>query len=107
LEHALRIIAPSKLICEPRNIMGLTYAPLEAPKTVRLLLYDNIQGGIGLAEKAYAIAEDMISKALKLIRDCECKDKNGCPFCLQIKACDSRKHELKRDLSLSLAESLV
>ena len=55
--NLLRIVAPLSLMCAPQDI-AIVYQ-VKSPLTDKptLLLYDNIPGGIGLAQKAYAMRE--------------------------------------------------
>jgi len=45
-----------------------------------LFLFDRYPGGIGIAEKAFALMEDMLRKALEVIEGCNCE--RGCPSCV-------------------------
>ncbi|MCH9672936.1 MAG: DEAD/DEAH box helicase [Gammaproteobacteria bacterium] len=45
-----------------------------------IFLYDAYPGGTGLAEALYALRADLLHYALRLIRECECR--NGCPACV-------------------------
>ncbi|MDD4264094.1 MAG: DEAD/DEAH box helicase [Firmicutes bacterium] len=45
-----------------------------------LFLFDRHRGGIGIAEKAFEIMEDMLPKALEVIEGCSCE--RGCPSCV-------------------------
>ena len=40
----------------------------------------NIPGGIGLAQKAYAMRKLLLEQALQVVRDCACRQ--GCPGCV-------------------------
>ncbi len=43
-------------------------------------LFDNIPGGVGLAERVYERAAELITSARLLIRGCNCDE--GCPLCV-------------------------
>ena len=78
--NLLRIVAPLSLMCAPQDI-AIVYQ-VKSPLTDKptLLLYDNIPGGIGLAQKAYAMRKLLLEQALQVVRDCACRQ--GCPGCV-------------------------
>ena len=78
--NLLRIVAPLSLMCAPQDI-AIVYQ-VKSPLTDKptLLLYDNIPGGIGLAQKAYAMRKLLLEQALQVVRDCTCRQ--GCPGCV-------------------------
>jgi DEAD/DEAH box helicase domain-containing protein len=45
-----------------------------------IFLYDKYPGGVGFAQRAYEMVEEVFRKALDLITACECAD--GCPSCV-------------------------
>jgi DEAD/DEAH box helicase domain-containing protein len=45
-----------------------------------VFLYDKYPGGLGFAQKAYHMVEDVLAAALDLIHGCHCDD--GCPSCV-------------------------
>lgn len=78
--NLLRIVAPLSLMCAPQDL-AIVYQ-VKSPLTDKptLLLYDNIPGGIGLAQKAYAMRKLLLEQALQVVRDCACRQ--GCPGCV-------------------------
>lgn len=55
----------------------LTSLDLEQPT---VFIYDNLPGGVGLAEKAYALCDTLLEEARRLILGCACT--HGCPSCV-------------------------
>ncbi|MDR1542728.1 MAG: DEAD/DEAH box helicase [Clostridiales bacterium] len=43
-------------------------------------IYDLSSGGLGYAEKAHSLVEEILQKAIKLVGGCKCAD--GCPACV-------------------------
>jgi DEAD/DEAH box helicase domain-containing protein len=80
LSHALRNVAPLFLMCDPRDLGSLT--ELRSPNTggPTVTLYDQIEGGMGLAPRLYQLHAKLLSGALDLIEGCACQD--GCPVCV-------------------------
>lgn len=79
--HKENLPAINKFLC--------TIAPEESETII-----DNIQGGIGLMEKAHDNFDELIEKVSKLLTDCRSKEREGYPYCLQIKLCDAYDTEL-------------
>ena len=80
LARVARNTAPLLLMCDSRDLGVLSQA--QAPFTGRptLYLYDAVPGGVGLAERLFAIADDLVAACLAAVRDCPCVD--GCPSCV-------------------------
>ena len=94
LAIALETVAALSLMCDPRDI-GRTIgdgesdgeAPGRDPHARRtggfeptLFLFDAIPGGVGLAERIYERAPELLASAARLIADCSCPA--GCPACV-------------------------
>ena len=45
-----------------------------------VVLFDNIPGGLGLAENLFELHYDLITKALETVEYCDCE--GGCPSCV-------------------------
>ena len=45
-----------------------------------IFLFDNVPGGVGLAERIYHSSTELLSRAHQLVSNCACKA--GCPFCV-------------------------
>ena len=81
LSYILHNLAPLLLMCDGEDI-DVHYDPNatlgEGKPTV--VLFDNIPGGLGLAENLYDLHYDLILQALETISYCDCED--GCPSCV-------------------------
>jgi DEAD/DEAH box helicase domain-containing protein len=81
---ALETVASISLMCEPRDIgrtLGSEDVPLDHEGyRPTLFLYDSLPGGVGLARRIFERAEDLLSRAARLIDSCACK--SGCPACI-------------------------
>jgi DEAD/DEAH box helicase domain-containing protein len=94
--RALETVATLSLMCDPRDI-GQTLGDAaedgeSAPSggsgghgampgyDPTVFLFDNIPGGVGLAERIYEQAEDLLARAKMLITGCSCDA--GCPLCV-------------------------
>lgn len=80
LEYLLRNTAPLFLMCDRADI--LLTSRLKDPQLghASLFIIDNIPGGVGLAEGAFEIKDELLRTALSALRSCPCK--TGCPGCV-------------------------
>ncbi len=65
-------------MCDPLDIG--TAVDMRAPTGPVLYLYDKYPGGLGYAQRAWHLIEEVMRDALALIRRCQCDD--GCPSCV-------------------------
>ncbi len=78
LRNLLITILPLHVMCDRPDIGGiLDSSNLGEPA---IFLYDRYPGGLGYAERGYAIVEDLLKAALRLVEDCPCE--MGCPSCV-------------------------
>ncbi|MEZ4296097.1 MAG: DEAD/DEAH box helicase [Polyangiaceae bacterium] len=108
LARALETVATLALMCDPRDI-GQTIEDAQAARVPAdqrerdalyeptAFLFDNVPGGVGLAERVYERAAEMLSQTRMLIRGCQCHD--GCPTCVGAAESDS---SLRKRASLGL-----
>jgi len=78
LRNLLITILPLHVMCDRPDIGGiLDSANLGEPT---IFMYDRYPGGLGYAERGYAIIGELLSAALRLVEDCPCEA--GCPSCV-------------------------
>jgi DEAD/DEAH box helicase domain-containing protein len=80
MAYAVRNIAPLFLMCDPRDLGGLTELRSKETKAPTITLYDRAPEGLGLAERLYELHDRLLEGALELVRRCRCRD--GCPACV-------------------------
>jgi DEAD/DEAH box helicase domain-containing protein len=124
LGHALEAVASLGLMCDPRDL-GQTLA--EAPAALSadggdeagqvapgrdplasrtggfeptLFLFDAIPGGVGLAERIYERAGELLDRARSLVEGCSCV--SGCPACVG----PTEQHALRKRLTLDVLNAL-
>jgi DEAD/DEAH box helicase domain-containing protein len=80
LANVLANVAPLYLMCDPHDI-GVHHQ-VKSPFTKRptIYVYDAVPGGVGFAEKLYAMHAELIAAARDLVRECGCVV--GCPSCV-------------------------
>jgi DEAD/DEAH box helicase domain-containing protein len=78
--NALHNIAPLYLMCDPRDLGAL--AEIRSPHTGEptVTLYEQVPGGVGQAERLFALRRDLLDAAAALIEGCGCAA--GCPSCV-------------------------
>ena len=77
--NLLRIVAPLYLMCAPQDVAVVYQVKSPITDKPTIILYDNCPGGVGLAQKAFAMQELLLEKALQIVSDCPCE--YGCPSC--------------------------
>jgi DEAD/DEAH box helicase domain-containing protein len=105
VEHAAIAILPLFALCD-RNDIGGVSTPLH-PDTGRaqIFIYDAYPGGIGIAEKGFALIEELWQATLKAIRECPCEE--GCPSCIQSPKCGNNNKPLDKKAAQVLLEGLL
>jgi DEAD/DEAH box helicase domain-containing protein len=80
LARLARNTAPLLLMCDVRDLGVLAQA--QAPFTGRptLYLYDAVPGGVGLTERLFSLAGELIGACRSVVGACPCSD--GCPSCV-------------------------
>ncbi len=76
----MRNLAPVFCLCDARDIGADTQVRAPFTELPTIFLYDNIPGGVGLAEKLFDVREDLVEACLALALSCSCED--GCPGCV-------------------------
>jgi len=78
--HALQNIAPLYLMSDPRDL-GST-VEVRSPHTgaPTVTLFEHSPGGVGHAERLYALRGELLDAAVRLVEGCGCE--HGCPSCV-------------------------
>jgi DEAD/DEAH box helicase domain-containing protein len=80
LANILGKIAPLWVMCDSRDLRSISQ--VRAPFTERptVYIYENIPGGVGLAEKLYAESDKLFEASRHHVATCPCPA--GCPSCV-------------------------
>ncbi len=105
-EHAIIAIMPLYVLCDRRDLGGIS--TLYHPDTgcIRIFIYDGFMGGIGLSEKGYQLIHSLIDSALELVRDCSCDSEDGCPACIHSPKCGNDNKILHKQGTIEFLEIL-
>ena len=102
IEHLLSSLMPLHILCDPRDIKGVT---LPGDKQIKLFIFDKYKGGIGLCERGFDHLEALLNESLKAVKSCRCKD--GCPSCIQIANCSQMNENLSKEYAIKILEYLL
>ena len=81
VEHAAIGIVPLHVLCDRIDIGGVSHAHHPDTGAPTICIHDAIPGGVGIAEKAYTLLEEILRATLRAIEECPCT--SGCPSCIQ------------------------
>ncbi len=80
VQHALVATFSLVILCDRRDVGGVSTTDHPQNKTSALLIYDGYHGGVGLARNGYDQIKDRLQHTCGLLADCDCAD--GCPACV-------------------------
>ncbi len=101
LEHLLRIGAPFLIPCDRHDIDTGTTAKHPA----RSYFYENVPGGIGIAEKSFSIWRKVLQTGMRIAQDCSCRD--GCPWCILPPRLLRGTDKLRKEAGIALANQIL
>ena len=86
--RALETVATIALMCEPRDIgralddkgPGELTGSFGAYFDPTLFLFDHVPGGVGLAERIFELAPELLARTRTMVAGCACEQ--GCPACV-------------------------
>jgi DEAD/DEAH box helicase domain-containing protein len=104
-EHALIALFPLHVMCDRFDIGGLStpYHPDTQEPTI--FIYDAYEGGIGLAEKALEVFEELVDSTRALVDNCQCQD--GCPSCIYSPKCGNENRPLHKDATSYILKKMA
>ncbi len=100
VEHAMISLFPLQLVCDRRDIGGLS-TPLH-PHTDQstIFIYDGYPGGVGLSKTGYERIDALVTETHELLSACPCEA--GCPACIQSPHCGNANEPLDKELGRQL-----
>ncbi len=105
LEHVLISMFPLFALADRYDIGGISHPAHPQVGRAAIFIYDGYPGGVGLAERAFEILEDLLRRTRKLIDACPCED--GCPSCVHSPKCGSGNKPLDKDAAILTADLLL
>lgn len=105
LEHALVGMLPIIVQCDRKDIGGVSHPKHPDTNLTSIFLYDGVEGGIGITEKAFERVEDLLNITFKSISSCPCKE--GCPSCIYSPKCGNENKPLSKNGSILLLKEIL
>jgi len=107
IEHALVAMLPRIVDCDPNDVGGLSSLKHKATEgKAAIFVYDNFAGGVGLAQACYEKFEILVEHCISLLESCRCRERAGCPSCIQTSRCSSGNKPLDKGVALALLKEL-
>jgi DEAD/DEAH box helicase domain-containing protein len=103
-EHAMIALFPLQLVCDRRDIGGLSTPHHPHTDQSTIFIYDGYPGGVGLAKTGYDRIDPLLKDTHELLRDCPCDA--GCPACVQSPHCGNANEPLDKALARRLLDRL-
>jgi DEAD/DEAH box helicase domain-containing protein len=104
-EHAIIALLPLCVLCDPRDMGGISFNMHPQAKRPLLCIYDGYQGGVGYARKVYQQFFRLAAATLDHLRHCQCL--LGCPACVQSPRCGSGNDDLDKKGAVMLLQALL
>jgi DEAD/DEAH box helicase domain-containing protein len=104
-EHALIAVMPLHVMCDRRDIGGVSVMRHPDTGQPTIFIYDGFEGGVGLSEKAVELIVDIITMTRELVGSCLCD--GGCPACIYSPKCGNDNKPLDKEAAIVLLEELV
>jgi DEAD/DEAH box helicase domain-containing protein len=103
-EHALIALLPLFAMCDRWDIGGLSTNVHFQTGAPTVFVYDGHPGGVGIAERGYAVFAEWVADTARLLAGCPCE--NGCPSCVQSPKCGNLNEMLDKAGALELLRRL-
>ncbi len=104
-EHALIAMTPFFVLCDRWDLGGLSAAIDNQTGSATIYIYDGYEGGVGLAERGYAMFGDIARMAATLVEGCRCT--TGCPACIHSPKCGNDNQPLDKSGTIILLKKLA
>jgi DEAD/DEAH box helicase domain-containing protein len=104
LEHGMISLFPLKLLCDRRDIGGLSTALHPDTGRGTVFIHDGHPGGVGLARGGFDSIGELFEETRAMIAACPCE--SGCPSCVQSPHCGNANMALNKELAVELVSLL-
>jgi DEAD/DEAH box helicase domain-containing protein len=104
-EHAMIALLPLYVLCDPRDMGGISFNIHPQAERPLLCIYDGYQGGVGYARQAYQQFFQLAGATLDHLKHCQCL--SGCPACVQSPRCGSGNDDLDKKGAVLLLQALL
>lgn len=105
VEHTLISLLPSQVLCDRRDVGGLSTNYHDWTGTGTIYVHDGYPGGVGLSAAAYDDLPDLLAETHDLVDTCQCED--GCPSCIHSPHCGNANRTLSKQHALTILEDCL
>ncbi|AKH97854.1 DEAD/DEAH box helicase [Halanaeroarchaeum sulfurireducens] len=103
-EHAIISMLPTTVLCDRRDVGGLSTPMHPHTGASTIFVYDGYPGGVGLVRAGYDGIRDLTAATRSMVRSCPCAD--GCPACVQSPQCGNANDPLDKGVAIALLDAL-
>jgi DEAD/DEAH box helicase domain-containing protein len=104
-EHAMISMFPTTVLCDRRDVGGLSTPLHPHTDAATIFIYDGYPGGVALARTGYEDIEGLMETTRDMLASCSCED--GCPGCVQSPHCGNANDPLDKGLAKTLLNGLL
>ncbi len=104
-EHAMIALLPLWAMCDRWDIGGLSTSHHFQTGRPTVFVYDGHPGGVGIAERGYAVFAGWVEDTARMLSGCPCAD--GCPSCVQSPKCGNLNEMLDKAGALRLLRRML
>lgn len=104
IEHAFISLLPTAVLCDRRDIGGLSTVTHPQTSTGSIFIHDGYSGGAGYAAQAYQQAGELLERTYDLLESCSCQ--TGCPSCVHSPHCGSANRDLDKEMALATLKAI-
>jgi len=105
-EHNLISLLPMYAMCDRWDVGGLSTAMHPDTGLPSIFVYDGIEGGMGFARRGFETVAEWMTASLHSLRECSCREENGCPACIQSPKCGNDNRPLHRKGAMRILEHI-
>lgn len=105
IEHAMKSLFPLLALSNRTDVGGICYPLHPQLRAGAIFVYDYHPGGIGLAEKGFAVLDRLLEMTLEMVAGCGCE--LGCPSCIHFPTCGAGNVPLDKAGCIHLLELLT
>jgi len=105
VEHALIALFPLFALCDRDDVGGISIPHHPQVGKAAVFIYDGYPEGVGLAERAYEVIEELLKAALEAVEGCDCEE--GCPGCIHSPKCGSGNKPLDKAAAVLILKALL
>lgn len=104
-EHAMIGIMPLYVLCDRRDLGGVSTLMHRDTQAPTIFIYEGIEGGIGLMEKGYDLIRNIVTTTHQVVTECSCED--GCPACVLSPKCGNDNQPMDKQGAIDLLRNLA